>query len=70
MYSPPTGGPVVASKDYEGLTLRDYFATAVLQGWMANDATPNDPPSKIAMEAYAMADEMLKARNKKNDHTN
>ena len=64
MYAPPTGGPVFSVKLYEGLTLRDYFATAVLQGWMANDATPNDPPSKIAMEAYAMADEMLKARNK------
>ena len=49
----------------QGITLRDYFATAVLQGWMANNATPNDPPSKIAMEAYAMADEMLKARDKK-----
>jgi hypothetical protein len=34
---------------------------------MASDVTPNDPPSKIAMEAYSMADEMLKARNK-NDH--
>jgi hypothetical protein len=62
MYSPPTGGPVVASKDYEGLTLRDYFATAVLQGWMASDNTPSDHPSRIAMEAYSMADEMLKAR--------
>jgi hypothetical protein len=76
MYSPPTGGPafpcdrigpnsngeVVSSC---GMTLRDYFAIAVLQGWMASDATPKHSFSKIAFEAYAMADEMLKARNKK-----
>jgi hypothetical protein len=68
MYSPPTGGPAFPTGHaYQGMTLRDYFATAVLQGWMASDVTPNDPPSKIAMEAYSMADEMLKARNK-NDH--
>ena len=48
----------------ESINLRDCFAIAVLQGWMASDATPNDPPSKIAMEAYSIADEMLKARGK------
>ena len=48
----------------ESINLRDCFAIAVLQGWMANDATPKHSFSKIAMEAYAMADEMLKARNK------
>lgn len=58
-----TGGPVFTSRYWDGLTLRDYFATAVLQGWMASDATPIDP-SKIAQKAYAMADEMLKARVK------
>ena len=65
MDSPPTGGSVIASKYYEGLTLRDYFATAVLQGWMANSNVVLSVTPDLFDSAYSAADEMLKARNKK-----
>ena len=66
MYSPPTGGPVFASKNYEGLTLRDYFATAAMQGNIAS-LTQEDifTASLVAQWSYEVADEMLKARDKK-----
>ena len=50
-----------ATQEFEpvdGMTLRDYFATKAMQGLM--DAAM--PMPEIAVEAYAMADEMLKAR--------
>jgi hypothetical protein len=65
MYSPPTGGPVVASKDYEGLTLRDYFAAWAMQGLMGRvwgDVPAEELFKTWATSSYAMADEMLKAR--------
>jgi hypothetical protein len=59
-----TGGPAfpchpgIENPLYDGMTLRDYFATKAMQGLM--DAAM--PMPEIAVEAYAMADEMLKAR--------
>lgn len=53
------------------LTLRDYFAAAALQGWLATYPTdcahPADSrggPAKLASQAYALADAMLQAREK------
>ena len=63
MYSPPTGGPVFASKNYEGLTLRDYFATAAMQGRLTQENIFT--ASLAAQWSYEVADEMLKARDKK-----
>ena len=40
------------------MTLRDYFAAKAMQGLM--DAAM--PMTEIAVAAYAMADDMLKAR--------
>jgi hypothetical protein len=42
-----------------GMTLRDYFAAKAMQGLM--DAAM--PMPEIAAAAYAMADDMLKARD-------
>jgi hypothetical protein len=42
----------------KGMTLRDYFAAKAMQGLM--DAAM--PMPEIAASAYAMADDMLKAR--------
>jgi hypothetical protein len=47
--------------NYHGISMRDYFAAAALQGNIAHTkitGTRND----IAMDAYKYADAMLKAR--------
>jgi hypothetical protein len=45
---------------HNGMTIRDYFAAKALQGLIAGDR--NYPKEKFATIAYAVADEMLKAR--------
>jgi hypothetical protein len=46
-----------------GMTIRDYFAAAALQGLLANGGCPTwDDDAKAA---YAAADAMLKARETK-----
>lgn len=60
-YSEPIGsiGPQFTIKG--GMTLRDYFAAAALQGNIAHpDVTGNR--DDIAKDAYKYADAMLKAR--------
>jgi hypothetical protein len=55
------GGPAFPTGTaFQGMTLRDYFAAKAMQGLM--DAAM--PMAEIADEAYRMADEMLKAREK------
>jgi hypothetical protein len=46
----------------EGMTLRDYFAAKVLQGICASGPTHEWTNSRLAAEAYDLADAMLKAR--------
>jgi hypothetical protein len=54
-----------------GMTLRDYFAAAALQGNLAGQSIDvgyyegKDAWNKAAKDAYAMADAMLKARGVK-----
>ncbi len=56
------------SKNYEGMTLRDYFAAKSLQGWMASYGPDDKHPVStgdayyVAQRAYAMADAMLRVR--------
>lgn len=61
------------SPGFIGMTLRDYFAAAALQGLMASEAwvvgmdkaahkANADFKSYLAVEVYMMADAMLKAR--------
>lgn len=53
-----------------GMTLRDYFAAAALQGWLASYGDEVSHPvsqgyaNMVAAQAYAMADEMMKEREK------
>lgn len=52
------------NQGYEGMTLRDYFATAalpaIMNGVNMRDLTAN-MPEYVAHQAYKIADEMLKA---------
>lgn len=72
--SKETGGqafPIPGSQQnypMEGMTLRDYFAAKAMQGWLSSYGTDavhpvhSDSAVDVAKNAYALADEMLKAR--------
>lgn len=50
-----------------GMTLRDYFAAAALQGMFSNpswDAKQVSDPKRVAFSAYNYADAMLDEREK------
>ena len=47
---------------FAGMSLRDYFAAAALQGLLANASEVND---ELAAEAFTAADAMLAARERK-----
>ena len=48
-----------------GMTLRDYFAAATLQGLCATLPDMIDPkPSEVAKDAYQFADAMITERNR------
>ena len=65
-----TGGPafpLFAATGYTGMTLRDYFAAKAMQAIMGSDRYMgiigvNNYQHRVASDAYAMADAMLKAR--------
>ncbi len=44
-----------------GMTLRDYFAAKAMQGLLASEV--NASLKVFAKQAYAVADEMMEARN-------
>jgi len=46
-----------------GMTLRDYFAAKAMQGFLAT-VKVGCPDDLIAIDAYNLADAMLKAREK------
>jgi len=46
-----------------GMSMRDFFAAAVLQGMYANPEHRYNTHFTDANEAYAMADVMMKARD-------
>ena len=50
------------SADHFGMTIRDYFAAAALQGNLIEPTASNDD---VAKWAYSLADAMLKAREVK-----
>jgi len=49
---------------YPGMTLRDYFAAKVMQGMCSVTGIDFGTHAEAAEIAYAMADAMLKERNK------
>ena len=54
--------PTWSAKDVvQGMTLRDFFATAALQGILATN--PSYFPAEIVNIAYKYADAMMEARN-------
>ena len=56
--------PAGNSADHFGMTLRDYFAAAALQGNIAHPEVTGNRDD-IARDAYKYADAMLKAREAK-----
>ena len=59
-------GEVIDSEMEPGMTLRDYFAAASLQGLMANpECNKTWDESDVAKFCYEMSNEMLKAREVK-----
>ncbi len=68
-----------AHHEQDGMTLRDYFAAAALQGLCANPGAAyqansvngwgivNCTVNSVANEAYELADAMLKARGESNE---
>ena len=58
------GGPAFPDDRWQaGMTLRDYFAAAIMQGLMASQCEVTDDPYPIY--AYKIADAMIKAREVK-----
>lgn len=46
-----------------GMSIRDYFAAKAMNG-LISDSTVKDTPDRIAKGAYAVADAMIRAREK------
>ncbi len=69
-----TGGPAFpfwcdsnGMADFQGMTLRDYFAAKAMQSLMHTqyvDMTYEGEPAAMAFEAYRLADAMLAERDK------
>jgi hypothetical protein len=60
-------GPTTAPEIYYGITIRDYFAAAALQGLIARPGTVNgkfnSTTNELAVLAYDAADRMMETRN-------
>lgn len=56
------GGGRVLQYQEPGMTLRDYFAAKALEGICASGPSMEWSDLRIAREAYALADAMLKVR--------
>ena len=60
---PNDGGPAFPREGHYGMTLRDYFAAEAMHSFCGELNMRNlHAATAIAGWAYAMADEMLKAR--------
>jgi hypothetical protein len=64
-----TGGPafpIVDSAKMQGLTIRDYVATRAMAALLANEEVSREyMVTRLADDAYLMADLMLAARKQK-----
>ena len=61
-YVAPVFPTPAGTQHNDGMTLRDYFAAAALQGNLIEPTASNDD---VAKWAYSLADAMLKAREVK-----
>jgi len=62
-----TGGrafPCGYQTDNRGMTLRDYFAAAAMQGYIAAGAPPDSTYDDLAEKAFKVADSMLEERKR------
>jgi len=59
----------IPKDEHQGMDLRDYFASQVITGFLANNKTDYYKNSAELMVklAYEMADLMMKERHKRND---
>jgi hypothetical protein len=61
----PNDGRIQLGDDYQGMTLRDYFAGQALAGYFAAPHTPHHcEGSVVATYVYGIADAMLTERAK------
>ena len=56
--------PAFPTPEWDGMTLRDWFAGQALAGIMGNSGINHGiyPPDEAARNCYAVADHMLEAR--------
>jgi hypothetical protein len=70
-YKQPVGGGSHMMTIIGGMTLRDYFAAKAMQGFCATlTGVTNETLPRweiLAMDAYTLADAMLRAREAKDD---
>lgn len=68
MVTRTAGGVLSVIEAQGGMTLRDHFAAAALQGWLASYGSEATHPvfrgtaMNVALDSYRMADAMLAAR--------
>jgi hypothetical protein len=56
--------PTWSAKDVvQGMTLRDYFAAAAMQGLLSTEYFRGMPYKLVAEDAYRAADAMMEARD-------
>jgi len=51
--------------EYDGMTLRDYFAAKAIQAILTSPSWMENKPSTLAKMSYEIADAMLRAREEK-----
>lgn len=51
-----------------GISLRDYFAAACVQGILSNPETPGNSPYTTAREAYRVADALIQMGKSPDDN--
>jgi hypothetical protein len=62
-----TNNPPAFPRDYvsgghNGMTLRDYFAAQIINGYVSDPTATNRPVAEVAEWAYNFADAMIEAR--------
>jgi len=63
MFAFPSGRDPKTGTQESGMTLRDYFAAAAIQGMLAENGGGALHNQDLAEFAYALADSMMKARD-------
>ena len=51
--------------EYDGMTLRDYFAAKAIQAILTSPSWMENKPNTLAKMSYEIADAMLRAREEK-----